>query len=60
MAAVGGGGVADSSTTVATASSSSACIGSGFAYVGWGRGSEGTTRALKAKRLRGVRLRMPM
>jgi hypothetical protein len=56
----GGGGAPESSTAVATANPSSNCTGSGSAYGGWGRGSEGTTRALKAKRLRGARLSTPV
>jgi hypothetical protein len=57
MAAVtGGGGAPDSSTTVAKANPSSTCTGSGSAHGGGGWGSEGTTRALKAKPFKGGRL----
>jgi hypothetical protein len=59
-AAVGGGGAADSPTTVAAATPSSTCTRSGSAYGGWGRGSEGTTHAPKAKRFRGAGLKTPV
>jgi hypothetical protein len=56
----GGGGAPDSSTVVAMASHSSTCTGSGSAHGSWGRGSEGTTRTLWAKRFRGARLSTPV
>jgi hypothetical protein len=55
-----GGGKPDSSTAMATGSPSSTCDGSGSAHRGLGRGSEGTTRALWAKRFRGARLSTPV
>jgi hypothetical protein len=54
------GGAPDSSTTMATANPSSTCTGSGSAHGGWGRASEGTTRALWAKHFRGTRLSTPV
>jgi hypothetical protein len=56
----GGGGMPDSSTTVAMSSPSSTCVGSGSAHEGWGRGSEGATRALWAKRFGGAKLSTPV
>jgi hypothetical protein len=56
----GGGGVPDSSTVVAMASPSSTCAGSGSAHEGWGRGSEGTTRALWVRHFRGAGLSTPV
>jgi hypothetical protein len=45
---------------VAMANPSSTCVGSGSTHGGCGRGSEGMTRALWARRFRGVRLSTPM
>jgi hypothetical protein len=42
---------------VATTIPSSTCTRRGLAYGGWGCGSEGMTRTLKAKHFRGPRLR---
>jgi hypothetical protein len=53
-AATRGGGAPDSSTAVATANPSSTYTRNGSVHGGWGRGSEGTTRTLWAKRFRGA------
>jgi hypothetical protein len=55
VAVTSGGSAPDSSTVVAMADPSSTCAGSGSVHRDWGRGTEGTTRALWAKRFWGAR-----